>query len=347
MFNKNLKYYRLQKNMSKKELADKCGVSAMTITHYESGDRKPDIDMIKNLADALGVFVADFLAERNGSLSFVHGEFRKQASLTESKQEYIREAVEEYFSRFFDAIECLGGNPLPAPPEIRSIVWDDDVEICAEKLKKTLGFPISGPIREIYVVLENKGFLICELNIDSRKFSGMNGTVNDYPYIVINANMTPERKRTTILHELVHIMTSPQTVLDEKQEENRATAIAGAFLISKVDVLRELGHRRSSVTKDFILTCKEYGISIYLLVKRASMAGIISPSLEKAFYIKANRAGLKTNEPTRIDDPEEPTLLRQFVYRAVNEEGLAPARGAELLGTGIADIEKYCGLAVT
>ncbi|MCR5058421.1 MAG: helix-turn-helix domain-containing protein, partial [Clostridiales bacterium] len=38
MFNKNLKYYRLQKNMSKKELADKCGVSAMAITHYENGD---------------------------------------------------------------------------------------------------------------------------------------------------------------------------------------------------------------------------------------------------------------------------------------------------------------------
>ena len=130
MFNKNLKYYRLQKNMSKKELADKCGVSAMAITHYENGDRKPDIDMIKKLAEALGVFVADFLAERNTSLSFVHGEFRKQASLSESKQEYIRESVEEYFSRFFDAVECLGGNPLPEPPKTESIKWDADVERC-------------------------------------------------------------------------------------------------------------------------------------------------------------------------------------------------------------------------
>ena len=132
MFNKNLKYYRLQKNMSKKELADKCGVSAMAITHYENGDRKPDIDMIKKLAEALGVFVADFLAERNTSLSFVHGEFRKQASLPESKQEYIRESVEEYFSRFFDAVECLGGNPLPEPPKTESIKWDADVERCAD-----------------------------------------------------------------------------------------------------------------------------------------------------------------------------------------------------------------------
>ena len=46
-------------------------------------------------------------------------------------------------------------------------------------------------------------------------------------------------------------------------------------------------------------------------------------------------------------DPESPTLLRQLVYRAVNEEGLSMARGAELLGTSIAEMEQFCGLAVT
>ena len=347
MFNKNLKYYRLQKNMSKKELADKCGVSAMAITHYENGDRKPDIDMIKKLAEALGVFVADFLTERNTSLSFVHGEFRKQASLPESKQEYIRESVEEYFSRFFDAVECLGGNPLPEPPKTESIKWDADVERCAERIKQALGLSRSGPVKELYAVLENKGFLIMELDVDSRKFSGMNGKVNQYPYIVVNENMSPERKRSTIAHELVHIMSSDMKCSEEVEEEKRATAVAGAFLISLDDVHRELGAHRTRVTKDYILTCEEYGISMYLLVKRAALAGIISSSLEKNFYIRANKAGYQTNEPVHIKDPESPTLLRQLVYRAVNEEGLSMARGAELLGTSIAEMEQFCGLAVT
>lgn len=71
MFNKNLKYYRLQKNMSKKELADKCGVSAMAITHYENGERKPDIDMIKKLAETLGVLLrTSWLNEMPLSLLF-------------------------------------------------------------------------------------------------------------------------------------------------------------------------------------------------------------------------------------------------------------------------------------
>ena len=44
MFNKNLKYYRLKKNMSKKELASLIGVTPMAITYYESGERKPNMD---------------------------------------------------------------------------------------------------------------------------------------------------------------------------------------------------------------------------------------------------------------------------------------------------------------
>ena len=347
MFNKNLKYYRLQKNMSKKELADKCNVSAMTITHYENGERKPDIEMIKKLADVLGVFVADFLAERNASLFFEHGEFRKQASLPESKQEYIRESVEEYFSRFFDAVECLGGNPLPDPFRTKNLEWNADPEIDAKNLKQVLGFPVVGPIKELYAALENCGFLIFELDYDCRKFSGMNGMVNKYPYIVVNANMTPERKRSTIVHELVHLMFSPNTDFDEKEEEDLATAISGAFLISKKDLLRELGSRRTRVTKDFVLVCEEYGISLYLLVKRAALAGIISPAVAKDFYIKANKAGYKTNEPVHIKSPEAPSLLKQLVYRAINEEGLSLNRGAELLGTDISDIEQFYGLAVT
>lgn len=37
MFSKNLKYYRLKKNMSKKELASLVQVTPMAISYYENG----------------------------------------------------------------------------------------------------------------------------------------------------------------------------------------------------------------------------------------------------------------------------------------------------------------------
>ena len=50
MFSKNLKFYRLRKQMSKKELADKVNVSSMAITNYEKGDRKPSMEILQALA---------------------------------------------------------------------------------------------------------------------------------------------------------------------------------------------------------------------------------------------------------------------------------------------------------
>lgn len=341
MFEKNLKYYRLKNNMSMKDLAEACGVSSMAISNYESGKRKPDMDTINKLAEVLGVYVVDFLASRNTNLSFKHCEFRKHSTLTKAQQEYVRESVEEYFSRFFDAVECIGGNPLPEPPKCYTLIRTEDPEEDAKQLRGYLGLQEEGPVDELIGILENKGILVLELDIVNEHFSGMNGFVNEYPYIVINKNMSPERKRTTVLHELAHLM----FVWDEsKDNENEATAIAGATLISKKDLIRELGIHKSALTKDLILVCQEYGISMYLLVKRASLVGIVSNSLAKEFYIKANKANWRKAEPQRVRNIEKPLLFNQLVYRAVNEEGISLQRGAELLQIPVAEMDEYCGL---
>jgi len=342
MFEKNLKYYRLKKNMTKKELADACHITPMAITNYENGDRKPDIETINKLADALGVYVVDFLTSRNSNLQFQHCEFRKHSALPKVQQEYIREAVEEYFSRFFYAVECLGGNPLPEAPKCHSLVLSGDYEEDSLKLRGHLGLQDEGPIDELVGVLENKGILIMELDIEDEHFSGMNGFVNGYPYIVINQNISPERKRTTLVHELSHLMF--KWADDTVDEEKTATAIAGAFLITRKDLFRELGLRKSALTKDMILVCQEYGISAYLLVKRAAQIGIMSKNVEKDFYIKANQANWRKKEPRRVKAEEKPLLFRQLVYRAINEEDVSITRGAELLKLPVKDVAEYVGL---
>ncbi len=344
MFEKNLKYYRLKKQMSMKDLAEACGVSSMAISNYESGKRRPDIETINKLAEALDIHVVDFLASRNAGLSFEHGEFRKHSSLTKAQQDYVKEAVEEYFARFFDAVNCLGGNPLPEPPECHNLIHSGDIEKDAIMLRNHLGLQEEGPIDELISVLENKGILVIQLDIDNEHFSGMNGSVNGYPYIVINKNMRPERKRTTIIHELAHALFKDDESRDVDVEKE-ATAIAGATLIPKNDIIRELGIRKTAITKDMALVCNEYGISMLLLVKRASQVGIISPTLERDFFIRANKVNYKNSEPPRAK-VEEPLLFKQLVYRAVNEKEISIQRGAELLRIPVSAMEEYCGVEV-
>jgi Zn-dependent peptidase ImmA (M78 family)/DNA-binding XRE family transcriptional regulator len=342
MFSKNLKYYRLRKNITKKALASKCGITPMALTNYENGDRRPNMDTLKALAKALGVKVSDFLAVRNENLVFQHAEFRKNSALTVNQQEYTRAAVEEYFNRFYTAIEILGGEVLPDFPKCHQIELKDDDEMNAAMLRKHLGFSAYGPIGDLVESLENIGILIYFFNINNEKFSGMNGFVNGRPYIVVNSNMSTERNRSTISHELSHLMFKWPKDMDESMIEKRATSIAGAFLFSEKDAKRELGVRRKGITGDMRLVCREYGISMMLLAKRAELCNIITKTAAKEFFINASKAGWRKNEPSWVDHEERPQLFNQLVYRAVNEDEISIQKGAELLHMPYSDVKEHC-----
>lgn len=344
MFSQNLKFYRLKSNMTKKELASKVGVSSMSITHYENGDRYPEMDTIKKLASVLGVNVTDFIAARNQNLQFEHERFRKNSRMSKMRQEYIRESVEEYFSRFYDAVEILGGDVLPDAPGINQMPLGDDAETNGRALRRYLGLAESGPVGNLVEIIENKGILLYLFDSDDPDFSGMNGTVNGRPYIVVNKNMTPERIRTTIGHETAHFAFDWPSDMDDKDIEKMATAASGAFLFPKVDAIRELGIRRSAVTKDMYLVCKEYGIALSLLAVRARNCGIISEGAYRDHFIALSKNGGRKNEASVIS-AEESHLLEQLVYRAVNEEGISIQRGAEMLKLPYETVANYCGIA--
>lgn len=332
MFSKNLRYFRLKNALTKKELARRLNVTPMAISNYENGKRTPSMEMLKLMAGELGVRVPDFLAVRNEKLVFCHGELRKNSALTNGQQEYVHESAEEYLNRFMTIIEILGGDVLPPAPCIKTLELSDDYEANAMALRKHLNIAHDGPVVNLIGMLENKGILIMFIDIGSNKFSGMNGTVNGRPYIAVNPKMTTERNRSTIIHELAHLMFIWPPGMDDSEIERRVTAIGGAFLFPKNDVLRELGVHRNGIANDMVITAKEYGISMMLLATRAQVTHVITEGAARDFYMTASTIGWRTNEPSRIET-EKPRLFEQLVLRAVNEHDISIQRGAELLKT--------------
>ncbi len=343
MFGKNLKYYRLKNNMTKKALSEAIGVTPMAITNYENDERQPNMDTIKRLAEALNIRVTDFLENNGSELEFTHGKFRKGSKLGAMNQEYIKESVEEYFGRFFQVLSFLGGKKVLEPiPSLKAIPWTEDSEKAAKKLRGYLELPYSGPVNKLVELLENRGILVFFIDLDTQYFSGMNGTVNGVPYIVINSLMSTARIRSTIIHEVAHFAIDWPDDLSDDEEEDIATAISGAFLFPKEDAFRELGYKRNNISKSMTMTCKEYGISMFMLVKRAKLCGIINDSTEKRFYIAASKAGWRKNEPDWGFEKEEPQLFHQLVYRAVTEEEISIQKGAELLKVSYDSVAKEC-----
>ena len=60
-FNENLKTAREKKNITQKEVADSIGVAKSTYSLYESGNREPNVQTIKKIADTLNVSADDLL----------------------------------------------------------------------------------------------------------------------------------------------------------------------------------------------------------------------------------------------------------------------------------------------
>lgn len=64
-FNENLKAARERRNMTQKEVADSIGVAKSTYSLYESGQREPNVQTIKKIADILNVSADDLLGLTN------------------------------------------------------------------------------------------------------------------------------------------------------------------------------------------------------------------------------------------------------------------------------------------
>lgn len=158
---------------------------------------------------------------------------------------------------------------------------------------------------------------------------------------IINKNMSPEQHRSAISCELVHIFFQKPAEITGKKEGQLATAISGAFLFPCADAIRELGIRRKCISKDMDLVCQEYGISMYMLVKRAQTVKIVSEEAAKKFYIMANKQGWRTHEPVRIP-PATPLLFKQLVFRAVCENEISIQKGAELMQMPYDEVRSHC-----
>lgn len=327
MFGKNLRYYRLKRGLSQTELAQRVGVRSAAISNYEKGKRLPETEIIRKMAEVLQVRVSDFLVQRNEDLRFENVAFQGKSGLSRRSQELTLADTEEYFSRFFDIVEILGGDVLPKVPRTKALELSEDFEEDAKNLREYLDFPSKGPLRGLIGHLEDHGILFLYVVVEEEGFAGVSGTVNGIPFLTVNHRLNPEKIRRIIVQELIRLYFNWPDFMHEKETDKRIKAIAGAFLFPKADAVRELGIKRTKITSDMVKINQKYGISFDLLVDRAWQCGIVSQPLRTSFH--ASHSGICIEES--ICDREEPALFEHLVLRAVAEEEISVQKGAELL----------------
>jgi Zn-dependent peptidase ImmA (M78 family)/DNA-binding XRE family transcriptional regulator len=333
MIGERIKQARKAAGLPLRTLADRAGVTAMAISKYERGKSTPSSGVLLSLAKALEVPVEYFF--RSAKVELREVEYRKHQKLPKKLQTKIEGDVLEQVERFFELMDLLPGGPISRfqiPDGIQSRIQGyDEIEDVAEVVrdKWNLG---SNPISDLTDTLEERGIIVLQTAaLHENAFDGLAATVNDVLVIVVGLGWPGDRQRFTLAHELGHLILKDR-LAPEMDKERAANRFAGAFLVPRREVLKEVGESRTWLEPGELCALKKtYGLSMGGWLHRARNLKVLSEAGYKKMYQFFGAHGWVKNEPCDEYPREEPKLFQQLVFRALGEDLISESKGAELL----------------
>jgi len=347
IFAYRLKTARILRGISRKQLTEALGISKQMVSKYESGRSLPDGANLIALANLLEVKPDYFFTPASVSLDKI--EFRKKAKTPKKKIESIKINILNRMENYLQIEDILSlqsefNNPLNGN-KIHEI---GDVEKYALELREKWNIG-TDPINNVIGLLEANEIKVVEIDEDPEiSFDGLSVFVNDkFPAIVVNKNYDIERKRFTLFHELGHLLLHIDQKFSSKEQEKICDRFAGAVLLPKSILLKEIGEKRSRISlTELINFQKQFGISIPAIMYRLVALDIIPESRIKNFYIKQNSditLKQQVNESRFLGD-EKSIRFKRLVYKALSQDIISISKASGLLNKDIGIIQKQLSL---
>lgn len=208
----------------------------------------------------------------------------------------------------------------------------NDVFSAATKLRTDWNIG-NAAITNVINILETNGIIVVEVET-SDAFSGLNGTLgNGTPVIVINKQMSTERKRFTALHELGHALLHFPEDMDEKMEEQYCNIFANEVLMPRQTFLQSIGEKRHDIALVELKNLQaEFGISVDALMYKARYLDVISENRYTTYWKKKNfDSNFKSQVEKSIIDDEHSTRFENLIYRALSSGLITESKAAVLL----------------
>jgi Zn-dependent peptidase ImmA (M78 family)/DNA-binding XRE family transcriptional regulator len=339
--------------MTKKEVAERVGVSPAAIGQYETGSSKPRVGLIPGLADVLGVPVQFFLAGRPmGKLDTSMAHFRALRSTSGAQRNKalgfagqaweLTYALEKRVQLPIVDLPGFAGGEIHPGTDISS----DPVEAARELRKRwRLG---DGPLRHLVRQMEAHGIVVVlppEADQATAKIDAFASGGLPRPLVVLTPNRADDvyRHRFSAAHELGHLVLHSASTGDIRQERE-ADAFAAELLTPRTSILPLLPKRMDLAQLADL--SRAWGVSLKSLIYRCRELGLISEATASRAYQRLHALASQpafTAEPVAGFPGEQPVMLRKAFELAERDQGLTirdlakelawkPARVSELLG---------------
>lgn len=308
---------RWSAHLTKRDLAERSGLSPASITQYEAGRTLPPTATLAKLALAVGVPVQYF--ERRPGRRRPDPAARSFFRSLRSTPQRDRDRADAFAEHVFDLIDYLDQRvTLPAPdvPQIQPRSSSrEEIERIADQVRHEWSVP-DGPVANVVRLLEAHGVVVVRPDSGGTKLDAFSRWFGERPLVLLWADKDDKaRSRFDAAHELGHlVMHSDPDPLDREQER-QANMFASGFLMPAGQVGGYLP-RRAPAARDWpalLENRKHWGISAKALLYRSRELGTLSETGFRRAMIAYNQDGIHSEDGTALGPPEAPLLLVRAV----------------------------------
>lgn len=301
-------------------LAEKIGVSRQAISQFESGPETPRPEILERICNALDMpelYFLDAHPDEEPSPKF----FRSLSAATKHNRLMVARR-QTWMTRLTSFVYRFAEMPDVKFPtldinEDPATMTRDRVECLATSVRRFWGLG-DGPISNILWLLENNGAVVSCIEL-SDDIDSISGWSTGRPYVLLVSDKgSASRFRYDAAHELGHLVmhrhvdsryANKSDVLNALEE--RAHWFAAAFTFPRSAFSLEAV---PSTLDRFLSIKSRWGLSIKMMIKRASDLGFINDGHARRLYIERVKRGWDPCEP--LDDviePERPRMLRRTI----------------------------------
>ena len=340
MFNgSRLTLARKRRQLTKKELAEKAGLTAVTLTRLEAGDTpEPGSETVRAIAQVLNYPTEFFYLHDCEELGTDAVSFRSLSSLTARQRDAALAAGAIAFE-----LHAWVALRFELPPAQLIDLRDEDPIAAAEALRSHWGMGTK-PIGHMVKLLESKGVRVFALSEQHKHVDAFSCWRGDIPYVFLNTFKSAERSRFDAAHELAHLVLHIHgTTNGSRDVEREADTFASAFLICRGDLIGHLG--RVNSLAQLVSAKKRWGVSVAALARTAFDAKLISDWHYRDLCKQISHLGYRTAEPQGL--PREKSILWRMVFDQLWKDGITKHRIATELHVPPDEIESLVGELVT
>lgn len=290
------------------ELADRSGLTTVTISRLESGQTKnPDKETVQRIADALNYPLDFFFKDEPEELDAGTVSFRSLKKMSAAQQNAALWAG-SLGLELYDWVDRVYSLPEPILPD--EIGRQNSPENAARVLRQEWGLG-DRPIGNMVRLLESKGVRILSLEEANKNVDAYSFWRGGKPFIFMNTFKTAEHSVFDCGHELGHLVLhkhgGPKPTQSAEMEANQ---FASAFLMPEHD-LKAAIPRRLITSSKIIEFKKRWRVSAMALAYRLKEIGYLSPWQFRSMCIELGKLGYRSSEKVGID--RETSVLWQKV----------------------------------